>query len=85
MEQVIINGATVGVIVTLLCTASITESIREWAKKRTRVLECCYCTSFWAALVVDPSVTYPATVCFGNIAILFIHWSIASSQTQEDQ
>lgn len=84
MEQVILDGATVGVIVTLLCTASITEPIRK-ALKRIKVLECPYCTSFWVAIAIDPSFTYFATVLFANIAIMLVHWSLATYQEQEDQ
>jgi len=85
MEQVILNGAAVGVLVTLLCTSAIAQGIRDWRRPKWTVLECPCCTTFWVALVVDPTYTYLATVCFGNIAIMLIHWSMATYQTQEDQ
>lgn len=85
MEQVILNGAYVGALVTLLCTASITEKLRDYVRPHTKVLECPYCTSFWVSLLVDPSMTYLATVTFGNIAIMLIHWSLSTYQTQEGQ
>ena len=72
------NAAMVGVLVTLLCTASITQRLRDYVGKYVTVLECPYCTSFWVALVVDPSSTYLTTVLTGNIAVMLIHWSMAT-------
>lgn len=83
MEQVILNGAYVGAIVTLLCTASITQRLRDVVRPRTKVLECAYCTSFWVSLFVDPSMTYLATVTFGNVAIMLIHWSISTYAAED--
>ena len=85
MEQVIINGAAVGALVTLLCTASITKRLRNVVRRRTKVLDCAYCTSFWVTLLVDFSSTYLATVTFANIAVMLIHWSLATYEQQEDQ
>ena len=83
MEQMIQHAAAVGVLVTLLCTASITEKVRDFARtKHVTVLDCPYCTSFWVSFVVDPSPTYFVTVLTGNIAIMLIHWSMATYQTE---
>lgn len=85
MEQLITDGLWVGAITVLLCTSEIAQRLRDFVRPRTKVLECCFCTSWWVSLLVDPSMTLPATVAVGNIAVLLIHWSLSTYQTEEDQ
>lgn len=84
MEQ-LNYAAIVGVVVVVLCTSEIAQPLRDRVRPHTKVLECCFCTSFWVSLLVNPSSTYFVTVLFSNVAVMLLHWSIATYQTQEDQ
>lgn len=77
MEEVILNGLSAGAVVVILCTSLIAEPLRQVRYLR-KLLECCFCTSFWVSLGFDPSTTVFATMAVANITVLLIHWSMTT-------
>lgn len=87
IESVIVDGLSAGAVVVILCTSLVAEPIRQlpYIKK---LLECCFCTSFWVSLGFDPSTTVFATMAVANITVLLIHWGMTGyveETYQEDE
>jgi len=82
METILIDGLGAGTATVILCTTGIAEPIRRWIKKP---LHCPICTSFWAALAFDPTLTVLATMGIANITVLLLHWSMATYANEEDE
>ncbi|MCP4897559.1 MAG: DUF1360 domain-containing protein [bacterium] len=78
MEALITAGLTAGVIVVILCTASIAEPLRK-LPFLGRLLDCPFCTSIWVSLAIAAPVwkaTF-AIAAIANFTVLLIHWSMA--------
>ena len=83
METVILNGLSAGILAVILCTSEIASPLRR-LPYLSRLLECCFCTSFWCSLAFDPSMTVLATMAVANITILLTHWSMTTYGEDED-
>ena len=82
MEAIIVAGLSAGALTVILCTAEIAEPLRRWIKYP---LHCPFCTSYWASLLFDPSMTVLATMAVANIAILLIHWSMSTYEQETSE
>lgn len=84
MEEILIDGLSVGAVTVALCTSQISSSLRRLPYLR-RVLGCCFCSSFWLSLAFDPSGTVFATMAVGNVTILLIHWSMTTYGDDDEE
>lgn len=82
METALISGLTTAVLTVLLCGSRIAHPIRRLPLLST-LLDCTFCTSFWVALVVDPSPTYFATIGVANITAYLIELGMGTYETAE--
>jgi len=73
----------VGWLTVLLCSTKITCKLRHYMQYVCDVLECTYCTSFWASCLIVPLVSLdnlilriPALAALSNVVVLLIQLSM---------